>query len=594
METIQGLHRTNYCGQLRAKNIGEEVTLMGWAQTTRDLGSLCFIDIRDRTGISQLVFDKEKSADLYEKAKTIKQEYVIAAVGKVEKRSSENPDLPTGEVEVLCQELRLLSQSQTPPIYIKDDDNAKEEIRLKYRYLDLRKSKLQEMLSARAEITRLFRNFLHQEGFIEVETPFLGKPTPEGARDYLVPSRMNPGHFYALPQSPQLMKQLLMIGGTDRYYQVARCFRDEDLRANRQPEFTQVDLEMSFVTMDDVMDVNERLMVYVFKEFLGVDLQRPFPRMTYKDAMENYGTDKPDLRYGFQIKNVDDLGKSMDFPLFTDGLKEGKSIYAINFNGLSSAYTRKGLDKLTTYAKGIGASNLLWARKEDGEIKSSFNKYLNAETEKKLHDLLDLQDGDLALIMVEEKAKALELMGLLRVYVASENLTFDPKDFKVTWIVDFPMFTWSEEEGRFVAEHHPFTMPLEEDLALLATEPEKVRAQAYDIVINGDERGGGSIRIHDPKLQHQIFELLKLTPEDISNRFGFFLEALKYGAPPHGGIAYGLDRFIMMLINRTSIKDVIAFPKTQMASDLMMEAPTTVTKAQLDELHLNILGIKKE
>lgn len=594
METIQGLHRTNYCGQLRAKNIGEEVTLMGWAQTTRDLGSLCFIDIRDRTGISQLVFDKEKSADLYEKAKTIKQEYVIAAVGKVEKRSSENPDLPTGEVEVLCQELRLLSQSQTPPIYIKDDDNAKEEIRLKYRYLDLRKSKLQEMLSARAEITRLFRNFLHQEGFIEVETPFLGKPTPEGARDYLVPSRMNPGHFYALPQSPQLMKQLLMIGGTDRYYQVARCFRDEDLRANRQPEFTQVDLEMSFVTMDDVMDVNERLMVYVFKEFLGVDLQRPFPRMTYKDAMENYGTDKPDLRYGFQIKNVDDLGKSMDFPLFTDGLKEGKSIYAINFNGLSSAYTRKGLDKLTTYAKGIGASNLLWARKEDGEIKSSFNKYLNAETEKKLHDLLDLQDGDLALIMVEEKAKALELMGLLRVYVASENLTFDPKDFKVTWIVDFPMFTWSEEEGRFVAEHHPFTMPLEEDLALLATEPEKVRAQAYDIVINGDERGGGSIRIHDPKLQHQIFELLKLTPEEISNRFGFFLEALKYGAPPHGGIAYGLDRFIMMLINRTSIKDVIAFPKTQMASDLMMEAPTTVTKAQLDELHLNILGIKRE
>lgn len=594
METIQGLHRTNYCGQLRAKNIGEEVTLMGWAQTTRDLGSLCFIDIRDRTGISQLVFDKEKNADLYEKAKTIKQEYVIAAVGKVEKRSSENPDLPTGEVEVLCQELRLLSQSQTPPIYIKDDDNAKEEIRLKYRYLDLRKSKLQEMLSARAEITRLFRNFLHQEGFIEVETPFLGKPTPEGARDYLVPSRMNPGHFYALPQSPQLMKQLLMIGGTDRYYQVARCFRDEDLRANRQPEFTQVDLEMSFVTMDDVMDVNERLMVYVFKEFLGVDLQRPFPRMTYKDAMENYGTDKPDLRYGFQIKNVDDLGKSMDFPLFTDGLKEEKSIYAINFNGLSSAYTRKGLDKLTTYAKGIGASNLLWVRNEDGEIKSSFNKYVNAETEKKLHDLLDLQDGDLALIMVEEKAKALELMGLLRVYVASENLTFDPKDFKVTWIVDFPMFTWSEEEGRFVAEHHPFTMPLEEDLALLATEPEKVRAQAYDIVINGDERGGGSIRIHDPKLQHQIFELLKLTPEDISNRFGFFLEALKYGAPPHGGIAYGLDRFIMMLINRTSIKDVIAFPKTQMASDLMMEAPTTVTKAQLDELHLNILGIKKE
>lgn len=594
METIKGLKRTNFCGDLRKENIGEEVTLMGWAQTTRNLGSLCFIDLRDRTGISQLVVNKEKNPDLYEKARAVRQEYVLAAVGRVEERSSKNPDLPTGEIEVLCTELRLLAQSETPPIYIKDDDNAKEEIRLKYRYLDLRKFKMQEMLTARAEITRLFRSFLHQEGFIEVETPFLGKPTPEGARDYLVPSRINDGHFYALPQSPQLMKQLLMIGGTDRYYQVARCFRDEDLRANRQPEFTQVDLEMSFVTMDDVIDMNERLMVYVFKEFLGIELKRPFPRMTYKDAMENYGTDKPDLRYGFPIKGLSSLAQLMEFPLFSDGVRDGKSIYAINFKGLSSAYTRKGLDQLATYAKGIGAENLLWIRKEGEDLKTSFNKYLNEGAEEKINDLLDLQDGDLALVTVGQKPQALELMGLLRVYVASENLTFDPKDFKITWIVEFPMFTWSEEEGRFVAEHHPFTMPLEEDLPLLSTEPEKVRAQAYDIVINGDERGGGSIRINDPNLQHQIFELLKLTPEDISNRFGFFLEALKYGAPPHGGIAYGLDRFIMMLINRASIKDVIAFPKTQMAADLMMEAPTTVTQAQLDELHIRISGIKEK
>lgn len=594
METMKGLKRTNFCGELRKEDIGEEVTLMGWAQSSRDLGGLAFVDIRDRTGISQLVFSKEKNPEIYEKSKKIKQEYVIAARGKVEERSSKNPELPTGDIEILCSELRILAESETPPIYIKDDDNAKEEVRLKYRYLDLRKPKMQEMLEARAEITKLFRDFLHNEGFIEVETPFLGKPTPEGARDYLVPSRINDGKFYALPQSPQLMKQLLMIAGTDRYYQIARCFRDEDLRANRQPEFTQVDLEMSFVTMDDVIELNERLMVYVFKEFLGIDLKRPFPRLSYKDAMENYGTDKPDLRYGFKIKNLMTLSEAMDFPLFTDAVEKDQSIYGINFNGLSKAYSRKKLDKLSKYAKGIGAKNLLWVRKEKGEFKTSFNKFMNEKAEEIFNEVLEMEDGDLALITVDKREDALELMGLLRVEIANKNLTFDPNDFKITWIVDFPMFTWSEEENRYVAEHHPFTMPLEEDLPLLDTAPEKVRAEAYDIVINGDERGGGSIRIHDPALQTKIFKLLKLTPEDIENRFGFFLEALKFGAPPHGGIAYGLDRFIMMLINRSSIKDVIAFPKTQMASDLMMEAPTKVTKTQLDELHIQIQGIKEE
>lgn len=586
MESLNGLKRTHHCGQLRLEDVGKTVTLMGWAQKVRDLGSLAFIDLRDRTGITQLTFNAETDQALYEKAKAMHQEYVLAAVGVVVERSSKNPDLPTGDIEVICSELRLLDVAKTPPIYIRDDDDVKEEMRLKYRYLDLRKPRMQEMLTKRAAITRAFREFLYQEGFIEVETPYLGKPTPEGARDYLVPSRVSPGKFYALPQSPQLYKQLLMIGGTDRYYQVARCFRDEDLRANRQPDFTQVDIEMSFVTMEDILEINERLMASVFRSVLHVELPRPFQRISFDEAMRRFGTDKPDLRYGFEIVDLEGVEKTTEFALFQQAAEAGDFIGGINFNGLADVYARKKLDKLATFAKGIGASGMLWVKKTQEGISSSFNKFLTEEAKQFLEKTLSLENGDVAVILVGPKMKTLERLGTLRTTVANENLTFAPDDFAICWIVDFPMFEYDEEEQRYVAKHHPFTKPLEEDIPLLDTDPARVRAQAYDIVINGDERGGGSIRINNADLQRKIFDLLKLSNEDIESRFGFFVEALKYGTPPHGGIAYGLDRFVMMMINRSNIRDVIAFPKTQTAQDLMMDAPTVITPAQYEELHI--------
>lgn len=586
MESLNGLKRTHHCGQLRLEDVGKTVTLMGWAQKVRDLGSLAFIDLRDRTGITQLTFNAETDEALYEKAKAMHQEYVLAAVGEVVERSSKNPDLPTGDIEVICSELRLLDVAKTPPIYIRDDDDVKEEMRLKYRYLDLRKPRMQEMLTKRAAITRAFREFLYQEGFIEVETPYLGKPTPEGARDYLVPSRVSPGKFYALPQSPQLYKQLLMIGGTDRYYQVARCFRDEDLRANRQPDFTQVDIEMSFVTMEDILEINERLMASAFRSVLHVELPRPFQRISFDEAMRRFGTDKPDLRYGFEIVDLEGVEKTTEFALFHQAAEAGDFIGGINFNGLADVYARKKLDKLATFAKGIGASGMLWVKKTQEGISSSFNKFLTEEAKQFLEKTLSLENGDVAVILVGPKMKTLERLGTLRTTVANENLTFAPDDFAICWIVDFPMFEYDEEEQRYVAKHHPFTKPLEEDIPLLDTDPASVRAQAYDIVINGDERGGGSIRINNADLQRKIFDLLKLSNEDIESRFGFFVEALKYGTPPHGGIAYGLDRFVMMMINRSNIRDVIAFPKTQTAQDLMMDAPTVITPAQYEELHI--------
>ena len=586
MESLNGLKRTHHCGQLRLEDVGKTVTLMGWAQKVRDLGSLAFIDLRDRTGITQLTFNAETDEALYEKAKAMHQEYVLAAVGEVVERSSKNPDLPTGDIEVICSELRLLDVAKTPPIYIRDDDDVKEEMRLKYRYLDLRKPRMQEMLTKRAAITRAFREFLYQEGFIEVETPYLGKPTPEGARDYLVPSRVSPGKFYALPQSPQLYKQLLMIGGTDRYYQVARCFRDEDLRANRQPDFTQVDIEMSFVTMEDILEINERLMASVFRSVLHVELPRPFQRISFDEAMRRFGTDKPDLRYGFEIVDLEGVEKTTEFALFHQAAEAGDFIGGINFNGLADVYARKKLDKLATFAKGIGASGMLWVKKTQEGISSSFNKFLTEEAKQFLEKSLSLENGDVAVILVGPKMKTLDHLGTLRTTVANENLTFAPDDFAICWIVDFPMFEYDEEEQRYVAKHHPFTKPLEEDIPLLDTDPASVRAQAYDIVINGDERGGGSIRINNADLQRKIFDLLKLSNEDIESRFGFFVEALKYGTPPHGGIAYGLDRFVMMMINRSNIRDVIAFPKTQTAQDLMMDAPTVITPAQYEELHI--------
>ncbi|MGY3775935.1 aspartate--tRNA ligase [Helcococcus sueciensis] len=580
------MKRTHFCGELRKENIGETVVLNGWVSKTRDLGPLLFIDIRDKTGISQIVFKKEDNEGLYLKAKELKSEYVIGIKGNVEERESKNPDILTGDIEIIVDELVLYDSAKTPPIYIKDGDNVSEEMRLKYRYLDLRKPSMQKTLRQRAEIVKAFRDFLYDNGFIEVETPFLGKPTPEGARDYLVPSRINKNTYYALPQSPQLYKQMLMVGGTDRYYQVVKCFRDEDLRANRQPEFTQVDLEMSFVDIEDVIELNENLVKHIFKKVKNIDLELPFNRMSFDEAMSKYGSDKPDLRYGFEIQDISDLSEFIDFNLFKDSVADGKKIKAINFNSLSEKYSRKKIDKLTSVVKGMGASGLIWFRLENGEINSSINKFLNEEFNSKLIEKLKLQDGDLALIIIDKEPRVLELMGSLRTMIADENLEFDKNDFAITWINEFPMFEYDEEEERYVAKHHPFTHPVDEDIEFLETHPESMRAKAYDLVINGDEIAGGSIRINNSELQNRMFKALKLTKEDIERKFGFFVESLAYGTPPHGGIAYGLDRLVMTLLNKDNIKDVIAFPKTQSASDLLTEAPTVVDEEQLKELNI--------
>lgn len=580
------MKRTHFCGELRKENIGETVVLNGWVSKTRDLGPLLFIDIRDKTGISQIVFKKEDNEELYLKAKELKSEYVIGIKGNVEERENKNPDILTGDIEIIVDELVLYDSAKTPPIYIKDGDNVSEEMRLKYRYLDLRKPSMQKTLRQRAEIVKAFRDFLYDNGFIEVETPFLGKPTPEGARDYLVPSRINKNTYYALPQSPQLYKQMLMVGGTDRYYQVVKCFRDEDLRANRQPEFTQVDLEMSFVDIEDVIELNENLVKHIFKKVKNIDLELPFNRMSFDEAMSKYGSDKPDLRYGFEIQDISDLSEFIDFNLFKDSVADGKKIKAINFNSLSEKYSRKKIDKLTSVVKGMGASGLIWFRLENGEINSSINKFLNEEFNSKLIEKLKLQDGDLALIIIDKEPRVLELMGSLRTMIADENLEFDKNDFAITWINEFPMFEYDEEEERYVAKHHPFTHPVDEDIEFLEPHPESMRAKAYDLVINGDEIAGGSIRINNSELQNRMFKALKLTKEDIERKFGFFVESLAYGTPPHGGIAYGLDRLVMTLLNKDNIKDVIAFPKTQSASDLLTEAPTVVDEEQLKELNI--------
>lgn len=580
------MKRTDFCGDLRISDKGKEVVLNGWVQKSRDLGPLVFVDIRDKKGIAQIVFKKEENTELYEQAKQLKSEYVIGVKGVVVERESKNLDIPTGEIEVEVSELVLYDKSNTPPIYIKDDDNVSEEMRLKYRYLDLRKPFMQKNLRMRADITKAFRDFLYENEFLEVETPFLAKPTPEGARDYVVPSRVNKNLFYALPQSPQQFKQLLMISGVDRYYQVARCFRDEDLRANRQPEFTQVDIEMSFVDMEDVLEVNERLIQYIFKKIKNIDIPRPFNRISYKEAMERFGSDKPDLRYGFEIKDITEISSKLDFNLFKNSISEGKLIKAINFNGYAEKYSRKQIDKLTSIVKGMGVSGLIWIKFENNEINSSINKFLTEEYKINLISSLELKEGDLVFIVIDKNPRVLELMGSIRTMVANEHYEFKEDDFAITWVVDFPMFEYSEEDERYVAKHHPFTHPVDEDIPLIKTNKESVRAKAYDIVINGDEIGGGSIRINNSTLQSDMFEALSLTKEDIENKFGFFIEALKYGTPPHGGIAYGLDRFVMTLLNVTNIKDVIAFPKTQSASCLLTQAPTSVTENQLNELNL--------
>ncbi|WP_044566245.1 aspartate--tRNA ligase [Anaerococcus provencensis] len=579
--------RSHMCGQLREENIGQEVVLMGWVAKKRNLGSLVFFDLRDKTGISQVVVreDDEVNHDI---ASHLGSEYVVEVKGNVRERESKNPDIPTGNIEIVASKINILDKANTPPIYIKDDDDVAENLRLKYRYLDMRKPSVQKNLKLRSDIIRTIREYMYNNDFTEVETPFLTKPTPEGARDYIVPSRLEPGEFYALPQSPQLFKQILMIGSLDRYFQVVKCFRDEDLRANRQPEFTQVDMELSFANQDDVIAVNEGLLKELFDKYTDYDLKLPIPRMDYSEAMNSYGSDKPDLRFDYKINDISEIWKDSDFKVFANNTSDGKSVRAINFKKIADKYSRKQLDKLTDFVKDYGLGGLSYIKYGE-EINSSISKFLTDDILNKMVEKLEMEDNDLVLIAADKDKTVLEGLGALRNKVAKDNDLYE-KDYALTWVVNFPMFEYSEEEDRYVAQHHPFTMPNEEDIPLLKTHPEKVRTQAYDIVINGDEMGGGSVRINNSDLQKEVFEALKLTDEDIKKKFGFFIEALKYGTPPHAGLAYGLDRLLMLFAKTDNIKDVIAFPKTQSAACPLSEAPTKVDESALDVLQISIRG----
>ena len=589
-ESMQGLHRSHRCTEVNNTMIGEEVTLMGWVQKRRNLGSLIFVDLRDRSGMMQVVFDEPViGSEGFAKAGTLRSEYVVAIVGKVQKRSAAvNENLKTGDIEVFATELRVLSEAQTPPFPIESGIQTKEELRLKYRYLDLRRPDLQQNLMMRSKVMGVIRAFLQDEGFLEIETPILQKSTPEGARDYLVPSRVHPGSFYALPQSPQLFKQLLMCSGYDRYFQIAKCFRDEDLRADRQPEFTQVDMEMSFVDMEDVLDVNERLIARVFKDTLGVEVPLPLKRMTWQEAMDRFGSDKPDVRFGMELVDVSEVVKGCGFGVFTGALENGGSVRGINVKGQGSM-SRKKIDKLVDHAKGCGAKGLAYlAINEDGTYKSSFAKFMTEEEMAALVAAMDGQPGDLLLFAADRNKIVWEVLGSLRLQLGKEFNLYDPNEFAFLWVVDFPQFEWSDDQNRYVAMHHPFTMPYEEDLDKLTTDPGAVRAKAYDIVLNGCELGGGSIRIYQSDVQEKMFNALGFTNEEAHERFGFLLDAFSYGVPPHAGLAFGLDRMIMLMMHAESIRDVIAFPKVKDASCLMTEAPTPVDKKQLDELGLEL------
>ena len=589
-ESMQGLHRSHRCTEVNNTMIGEEVTLMGWVQKRRNLGSLIFVDLRDRSGMMQVVFDEPViGSEGFAKAGTLRSEYVVAIVGKVQKRSAAvNENLKTGDIEVFATELRVLSEAQTPPFPIESGIQTKEELRLKYRYLDLRRPDLQQNLMMRSKVMGVIRAFLQDEGFLEIETPILQKSTPEGARDYLVPSRVHPGSFYALPQSPQLFKQLLMCSGYDRYFQLAKCFRDEDLRADRQPEFTQVDMEMSFVDMEDVLDVNERLIARVFKDTLGVEVPLPLKRMTWQEAMDRFGSDKPDVRFGMELIDVSEVVKGCGFGVFTGALENGGSVRGINVKG-QGAMSRKKIDKLVDHAKGCGAKGLAYlAINEDGTYKSSFAKFMTEEEMAALVAAMDGQPGDLLLFAADRNKIVWEVLGSLRLQLGKEFNLYDPNEFAFLWVVDFPQFEWSDDQNRYVAMHHPFTMPYEEDLDKLTTDPGAVRAKAYDIVLNGCELGGGSIRIYQSDVQEKMFNALGFTNEEAHERFGFLLDAFSYGVPPHAGLAFGLDRMIMLMMHAESIRDVIAFPKVKDASCLMTEAPTPVDKKQLDELGLEL------
>ena len=589
-ESMTGLKRSHMCGDINEKMAGEKVTVMGWVQRRRDLGQLIFIALRDRTGIVQAVADGNSEKAVFEKAETIRSEFVVAITGTVALRTAENinESMKTGKIEILAEDLRILSESETTPFQIEENITVNDELRLKYRYLDLRRPNIFRNIKLRHNVTHVVRDFLDKEGFLEIETPMLTRSTPEGARDYLVPSRVHPGNFYALPQSPQLFKQLLMVSGMDRYFQIARCFRDEDLRADRQPEFTQIDMELSFIDIDDILDINERLIKRVFKEVLNVDVPTPFRRMTWKEGMERFGSDKPDMRFGMELKNITDIVKGTDFAVFKNAIEAGGSVRAINANGCGKM-PRKQIDQLVEFVKTYKAKGLAWiVVNEDGSIKSQIAKFFTEEKMAEIVSAMDAKPGDLILICADKNKVVFDALGALRLEMARRLDLTKPDDYNFLWITEFPMFEYSEEENRWVAEHHPFTSPMDEDLDLLDTDPGAVRAKAYDMVLNGVELGGGSIRIHRQDIQKKIFELLGFTDEEAENKFGFLLTAFKYGVPPHGGLAFGLDRMVMLMAGASTIRDVIAFPKVKDASCLLTDAPNVVDKAQLDELDIMV------
>ena len=594
-ESMQGLKRTHRCGELSAVNVGETVTIMGWVQKNRNKGGLVFTDVRDRSGIIQVVCEEGTTEPaLIEKAASLRSEYVVAIVGKVARRSGAvNDKIATGEIEVIPSGLRILSEAMTPPFPIEENSKTKEEIRLKYRYLDLRRPDLQRNLKMKSQVMTLTRQYFAEEGFLEVETPMLGKTTPEGARDYLVPSRVHPGSFYGLPQSPQLYKQLLMCSGVDRYIQIARCFRDEDLRADRQPEFTQIDMELSFVDVDDVIDVNERYLKKLFREVLDVEVQLPIQRMTWQEAMDRFGSDKPDLRFGMELTDVSEVVKDCGFGVFTAALENGGSVRGINAKG-QGGMPRKKIDKLTAFVKDYGAKGLAYvAIQEDGTVKSSFAKFMTEEQMQALIAAMNGEAGDLLLFAADKNKVVWDSLGALRIELAKQLELLDKNEYRFVWITEFPLLEWSEEQNRFVAMHHPFTMPMEEDLQYIESDPGRVRAKAYDIVLNGNEIGGGSVRIFQDDIQEQMFHALGFTDEQAYSQFGFLLDAFKYGVPPHAGLAYGLDRLVMLMAKQDSIRDVIAFPKIKDASCLMTEAPTPADTKQLEELGLEVVTEEK-
>lgn len=587
---MTGLKRTHRCTEVSNQLVGEKVTVMGWVQKRRNLGSLIFVDLRDRSGLLQIIFDEETiGTEGFEKANKLRNEFVIAIVGTVEKRSGAvNTNLKTGDIEIKAEELRILSEAETPPIPVDANLKVKDEVRLKYRYLDLRRPNIQKNLMMRSNVTMLVRNFLAEEGFLEIETPMLTKSTPEGARDYLVPSRIHPGSFYALPQSPQLFKQLLMCSGYDRYFQIARCFRDEDLRADRQPEFTQIDMELSFVDIDDVIDVNERLLAKIFKETIGEEISLPIQRMTWQEAMDRFGSDKPDMRFGMELTDVTEVVKDCDFVVFKSAIEAGGTVRGINASGQGDL-GRKKIDGFVKFSKDFGAKGLAYIQlKSDGTIKSSFAKFMKEEEMAALIDAMGGKPGDLLLFAADKNSVVYDVLGNLRLEIAKTYDMIPEGQFKFLWVTEFPLLEWNEDENRYTAMHHPFTMPMEEDLPYINSDPGRVRAKAYDIVLNGTELGGGSVRIFQDDIQEKMFECLGFTKEQAHERFGFLLDAFKYGVPPHAGLAYGLDRLIMLITGEESIRDVIAFPKVKDASCLMTEAPAPVDNVQLEELSIQL------